>query len=379
MFILHTDTDDLGNPLRGGQPVRTYEINSRLAERHDITVLTSVYKGCRRRETRGHLQYRRLGFRLPPLGLSPHLSFLACLGPAVRAMRHDLIIEEFTPPVGFCMLPWWTGRPVISMVQWFFFDAWEKRYHLPFERWMRAAARKRRYGYFIVMTQSMARTFRDLVPDAVIKVIPEGISSEACLPQRHPGDYVLYLGRIDILHKGLDMLLDAWTQHCAGHAVPLVIVGEGQDRKKLEDRVAGLGLSALVSFTGRAEGPAKAELLSGARLVAVPSRFETFGIVALEAMAAGKPVVAFDIDNLNEVVRPDWGCLVKPFDAAAFAQAVCGLWQNPERCRELGLRARQTAEAYTWDKLALEQEAFYCEVIKRAARDSGATHTGCIP
>ena len=363
MFILHTDTDDLGNPLRGGQPVRTYEINSRLGERHDITVLTSVYKGCRRRETRDSLQYRRLGFRLPPFGLSPHMSFLASLGPAVRAMRHDLIVEEFTPPVGFCMLPWWTGRPVISMVQWFFFNAWEQRYHLPFSRWMRGIAARGRYRYFIAQTRAMSSTLRELAPQALIRTIPCGISQSAFIKAREQADYALFLGRIDRQHKGLDLLLEAWSRSCAAADIPLIIAGEGPDRLALEQEAAARGLSRLIRFTGRVEEAAKAELLSKCRFMVMPSRFETFGIAALEAMAAEKPVVVFAIDHLDEVVRPEWGAVVQPFDTGAFARAVCGLWTNSDRCRSLGAAARQAATEYLWDRIALQQEDFYVEVL----------------
>jgi glycosyltransferase involved in cell wall biosynthesis len=81
-------------------------------------------------------------------------------------------------------------------------------------------------------------------------------------------------------------------------------------------------------------------------------------------MAAGKPVVAFDIDHLNELVRPPWGVLVPPLDADRLGRAVADLWESPRACREAGEAARREAERYRWDRLAWEQEQFYTEIVE---------------
>jgi glycosyltransferase involved in cell wall biosynthesis len=386
--ILHTDTDDLENPLRGGQPVRTFAVNSRLAARHEITVLTSVYPGCRRRLSRNGVAYRRLGLRLPGFGLSPHLSFLARLGPAVRALEHDLVVEEFTPPVGFCGLPWWTQKPVVLVVQWYFFAQWERRYHLPFARWMRALARRERYRHVIVQSEAMRREVAPLFPRAKIRVIPCGLDDDAFVAsaatQHAPGRglafasptetagtavaYVLFLGRLDLEHKGLDLLMQAWRETCVGAQVPLILAGEGPARGWLEAFINRANLGPLVTLAGRVEGPAKTRLLAGARLVVMPSRYETFGITALEAMAASRPLVCFDIPHLNELARAPWAELItrsgdNPTDAAALGQAVLALWGQPEHARAMGARGHAQAQAYRWDAIARQQEEFYREAL----------------
>ena len=361
--IVHADTDDLDNPLRGGQPVRTHAINSRLAQRHRITVATAVYDGCHRRMTRGRVKYRRLGLHAKSLGLSPHLSFLACLGPWVARQPHDLAVEEFTPPVGFCGLPWWTHKPVVSMVQWFFFDAWEERYHLPFNRWMKQIAVRNRYRWFIVQSNAMGRTIGRLIPGAVVRKIPCGLDDAAFTVTNNLGDYALFLGRLDIRQKGLDLLLNAWAGVCSRKKIPLIIAGEGPDRKRLDIQLRNAGLGALVTFVGRIEGQEKRDLLESCRFLVMPSREETFGLTALEAMGSSKPVIAFDIPNLNELVQNQWGVLVAPGDAASFGCAVRNLWSRPDLCREYGWRAYQEARNYRWDVLAGLQEAFYLEVL----------------
>jgi glycosyltransferase involved in cell wall biosynthesis len=357
--IVHADTDDVENPLRGGQPVRTLAVNERLAVRHQIIVFTSVYRRCRRRVERRGVLFRRLGFRLAPFGLSPHLTFLAALGPAVARTPHELVVEEFTPPLGFCGLPWWTRAPVVLSVQWNFFDQWERRYRLPFRRWMRRWAATGRYRYVIVQSDAMRREMAAILPHAIIRTIPAGVDDSAFHAEVSGGTYALFVGRLDIEHKGLDLLIDAWRR--VGAEIPLVIAGEGPDRPALEEMIARAGLTGTVRLLGRVEGPAKRQAFAGSRFVLVPSRYETFGLAALEAMAAGKPLICFDIEHLNEVAAPPWARRVSPLDVAALADAAIELWRNPDRCGAMGSAGQRQARSYHWNAIARQQEEFYLE------------------
>lgn len=366
MIIHHIDTDDLDNPLAGGAPVRTFEINRRLADKHKITVLTAMYPGAHRVETKADIVYKRLGVHIPPFGLSPHLSYLFRIRSYLKKHDHDLVIEEFMPPFGFCGLPWVTEKPVISLVQWYFFEFWEKRYHLPFKRWMKQIAAKGRYNSFIVQTNCMGEKINRLLPDATICKIPCGIGGEAFPPSSEIcyGDFVLFLGRLDVWQKGLDTLLDAWENCCAGEKIKLVIAGGGPDRENLEKQVKEAGMSHLISFCGVVHGTAKMDLLKRCRFMVMPSREETFGLVALEAMAAGKTVVAFDIDHLNELLQPAWAELIKHRNPGQFGDAVCRLWKNIKQCKNLGSKGRIQAKTYSWDSLATKQESFYYQITE---------------
>jgi glycosyltransferase involved in cell wall biosynthesis len=361
--IIHADTDDIENPLRGGQPVRTYAINSRLSQKHDITVYTAVYKGSLRKVERNAITYRRLGFRIPRFGLSPHLSFLAALGPTVARSAPDLIVEEFTPPVGFCGLPWWSKAPVVLSVQWYFFEQWEQRYKLPFKRWMQYLAAKQRYHFVIVQSHAMEREMRSLLPHAVIRKIASGIDDDAFIPNNGLGDYALFLGRLDMDHKGLDLLIAAWKHIALTTPIPLHIAGEGQARTELEALIARENLGHLIKLIGRVEGESKKNALQNCRLVVMPSRYETFGIAALEAMAAAKAVVCFDIDHMNELAAPPWAIHVAKFDSQAFGEAVAKLWRDPSLCLKMGETAQLQARQYHWDEIARQQENFYLEII----------------
>lgn len=365
MRILHLDSDDIDNPLGGGQPVRTFEVNRRLAQSHDVTVFTATYAGAGRRLLRQGVRYRRLGVNIPCLGLSPHLSFLASLPFTVPRTPHDILVEEFTPPVGFAMPRLWARAPVVHIVQWFSFASWEQMYRLPFTRWMRALARRGGPRRFIVQSMAMQRTFAELAPGSDIRCIPCGVSPSAFIPPTgRPGDYALYLGRIEADQKGLARLLDVWNE--AARDVPLVLAGEGPDSEALRTSIARMGLTGRISLAGRVAGEAKNALLRDCRFMVIPSRAETFGIVALEAMAAAKPVVAFDIPHLNEVVRPRWGMLAPDGDTRAFGRAVRTLWDSPETTAALGRAGLEAARGRTWDVVAAQQESFYQDVLSGA-------------
>jgi glycosyltransferase involved in cell wall biosynthesis len=206
-----------------------------------------------------------------------------------------------------------------------------------------------------------------LLPAATIRCIPCGIDDAAFIDDISPGDYVLFIGRLDMEHKGLDLLLRAWSKVCGPARIPLVIAGEGEARAELEAAISRDGLGEWVRIIGRVEGDAKRAAFTGSRIVVVPSRYETFGIVALEAMAAGKPVICFNIEHLNELAAPPWAEHVTPFDWEALGWAVAGLWANPGRCEEMGTAARQQARNHHWDSVARQQEEFYLEALAEAS------------
>jgi glycogen synthase len=105
---------------------------------------------------------------------------------------------------------------------------------------------------------------------------------------------------------------------------------------------------------------------------------ETFGLVAVESMAAGAPLVTFDVGPLREVAGGGGALLVSPFDVAAFAEAAMRCVTEPglfERCRQAG---RAWANRYRWDALAKQQEQIYQAAVDRTvprARSDAALPT----
>ena len=110
---------------------------------------------------------------------------------------------------------------------------------------------------------------------------------------------------------------------------------------------------------GRVAADERFAWLAGADLVAMPSRYETFGMVAAEALAVGTPVVAFDIPCLRALVDGEVGARVPAFDVAAFAAAMQGLAADVRSRRELGDRGPARVAHLRWDDLAERQAAVY--------------------
>lgn len=364
--ILHLGFEDHRRPGSGGGSARNRAVNSRLGARHDITVVTAGFPGATDRVEDG-VRYEHLGLER---GYAPSLvSYLAMLPAYVarRAPAFDLVIEEFAAPISSVSVPRWTSRPTLAVVQWLNAEQKARQYHLPFGRLERAGVRAHRH--FVAMSQDLAADLRALNPQADVRVIPNGVDAEALTARAPVGEDVVYLGRLEREQKGLDTLLDAYAQAAPRLPGRLVVAGDGPDRGAVLARARRLGVDHRVDLVGRLEGPAKLRLLAGARLVAVPSRFETFGMVALEAQACGSPVVAFDIDCLREVVRPPSGTLVALRTPEALAAALVDVHRRvaPGPARDhVSEAARAFAGGYDWDRIAEQQEQCYREVVDAA-------------
>lgn len=175
----------------------------------------------------------------------------------------------------------------------------------------------------------------------------------------------LFIGRL-VPYKGLEILLKAVAQT---GGVRLVLVGDGPLRGSLEARCQDLGLEDRVSLTGPLPRRELVNIMSSARGLVLPSldSSETFGLVQLEAMAAGLPVVASDLDTgVGDVGVPDQTCLlVKPGDIAALGQALGGLQADPARCREMGERGRAHFTAhYSRDNMIEAVADWYDEILR---------------
>ena len=130
---------------------------------------------------------------------------------------------------------------------------------------------------------------------------------------------------------------------------------KGHDEARVRREVKRLGLDDRVRFVGWVRGEEKARLLAEARAVAMPSRMETFGIVAVEGFAAATPVVAFAIPSLREVVPEGAGFAVEPFDVEAYAQRLLQVCTDAELALAMGSEGRKFAAGYDWDVLAGQQ------------------------
>jgi glycosyltransferase involved in cell wall biosynthesis len=187
-----------------------------------------------------------------------------------------------------------------------------------------------------------------------VEVVPPGVDAAWLALPPHIGSYALYVGRL-APEKGIERLL-AWSAD-----LPLDVLIAGAGAPEEERRLRALA-GPRVRFAGPLTGQALLDAYAGARFLALLPDAEEFGLAALEAMAAGKPVVAFAGGGLPELVRHErTGLLVR--DAAGFADAVTRLLASDELTARLGAAGREAARAYTWERFTRRVEEI-CEAAR---------------
>jgi glycosyltransferase involved in cell wall biosynthesis len=287
----------------------------------------------------------------------------------------DLVVEDFFAPFSTMAAPMWTGKPTLGVVQWLHALEKAREYKLPFHWIERAGVRK--YRRLIAVSDGTGEQLRRINPDATIDVVGNGVDTRALDIPWQLGANVVCLGRLEFEGKGLDILLKAWSQALKRIDGDLIIAGTGPDEQKIRDAIAASHLSDRVRLIGWISGPEKFAALGAARLVVVPSRAETFGIVAVEALASGTPVIAFDIPCLREVVPPRCGWLVPPFDVDGLADEIVKRYKDVADLPAVGKEGRKFASSFDWDALASRQlDAYYAalpETSLRTRRSEGNT------
>lgn len=168
---------------------------------------------------------------------------------------------------------------------------------------------------------------------------------------------LILLGRMTS-EKGFDMAIRAFALLKAkGSVAKLLIGGEGPERTTLE-KLSGDD----VYFTGEIQRGSIPEFINRGTLVLVPSYFESFGLVALEAMQMGRPVIASSVGGLPEIiVDQETGVLVPPKDPLALANAIQTLLNHPEKMIEMGQKGRLRASSH----FTLEQNLTAYEKLTR--------------
>ncbi|MGH7705642.1 MAG: glycosyltransferase family 4 protein [Candidatus Dormibacteria bacterium] len=213
-----------------------------------------------------------------------------------------------------------------------------------------------------------ARTFVSRYFPGNYTVIPNGIDPVTFNPEvpPHPGianprrKTILFLGRLEE-RKGLGTLLDAYSLLRQVRAdCQLVVAGDGPLRRGYQRRVEEEGIPD-VRFCGFVQEPEKAAHFTAADIYCAPNTGkESFGVILLEAMACGRPVLATAIDGFRQVIRDgEEGLLTPPGDEAQMAAALARLLDQPELRREMGERGRRSAEGYAWSLVADRVLAVY--------------------
>ena len=183
-----------------------------------------------------------------------------------------------------------------------------------------------------------------------------------------PASVIGAIGRLDRV-KGVEYLLRAAAKVILKTPdAAFLIVGDGSQREAMEQLARSLGISHRVVFTGQRDDVP--ELLAVMDVLVLPSLYEGLPNAVLEAMAAGKPVIATRVGGTPEVVEDEvTGLLVPPRDPEALAQAIIALLQDRERAKAMGRAGRERVEKhFSVERMVQQTEDLYKELVRERMR-----------
>ncbi|MFA6005288.1 MAG: glycosyltransferase [Patescibacteria group bacterium] len=359
MKIDIVDMDNLRNPFwAAGQARATFEVSRILAKHHTVTVHCSKYPGYSDYVQDG-VSYVHHGVVVNQPQIT-NAAFILSIPFIVSRIHSDVIIENFNAPFSVSFSPLFTKIPVIALPTMFNAEAFSRKYFLPF--WIVEAIGMKFYRYMMPFSTVGETKAKKLNRNIITKIIPEGVGPDFFAVKPGKSEYILFLGRFDIAQKGIDLLLKAYARIKEKINYPLVVAGHGSDKKKIEDLIQSLGLTGAVQLHGAVYGKDKMDLISRALFVAFPSRHDEMSIWALEALAAGLPLVGFDIPEC-EWAPNSVALKAEAYNVPVYADSLL-------RAAELNVNkkmrhaAREFARSFTWEHVASEIEAFIIEVIK---------------
>ncbi|WP_172148605.1 glycosyltransferase [Isoptericola chiayiensis] len=206
-------------------------------------------------------------------------------------------------------------------------------------------------------------------------VVGNGVDTdeaEGSPPDDLPDRYLLALGRVDRV-KGFDLLVRAFARARATGDIAadlsLVCAGDGPLVSAVKQLAQDLGVQGSVHWTGTLDRGAVVAVMARADALVVPSRSEAFGIVVLEAMRAGVPVVATNRGGVAEIVDDDvTGLLIDPEQSEDFARAL-GRITDPATRHRIGVAGRASVVIHSWQAVTDRVEDVYQDVLGPAHHD----------
>jgi phosphatidyl-myo-inositol alpha-mannosyltransferase len=359
-------------PLPGGvtQHVRYLYENLRLRG-HDVRILTSSH-GLQR-TSEGDVIRLGKGFSMPANGsvgtvtVSPR--YVSQVRNLLERERFD-VLHFHEPFVPFLSLVILRESRSVNVGTFHAYGGWSPAYEFG-SRAMKSYA-ERLHGRIAV--SAAARHFIDRYFPGDYKVIPNGVDVDRfrrAVPLSRWQDgtqNVLFVGRFEPRKGVLDLLKAHRILRREGRTSRLLLVGGGPQEREARRYIATRRLGG-VEFLGRVSDDEKAQLFRTADVYCSPATGrESFGIVLLEAMAAGAPIVASDIHGYKGVVRRGReALLVPPREPKELALALDRLLGDRDLARTMAANGRIRAEEFSWPRVTAKVDEYYGFVIRRLA------------
>ncbi len=367
-------------PLPGGVNAHVQELYENLVGRgHDVRIISSTHGP--QRSSEGDIIRLGYGWSVPTNGSVGTLTVSHRYGQLVQEMldreRFDLI-HYHEPFVPFLSLQVLRHSNAVNVATFHAYSGWSPSYE--FGGRMMARFARRLHGRIAV--SAAARHFINRYFPGEYKVIPNGVDLrdfqgvQPFARWRDGTPNILFIGRFES-RKGLMYLLKAYrTLRRDGHEARLLLVGIGPQERDARRYIATRRLQG-VEFLGRVSNADKARAFATADVFVSPATGqESFGIVLLEAMAAGRAIVCSDIHGYKGVVRRgEQALLVPPKDSDALAGAIGQLLRDPALRTRMGDSGRERAVQFSWPSVTAKVDDYYGFVIRRLA-SQGALPAG---
>ncbi len=367
----------------------SYEIVKRLAERgHNLWVISPkvrlkdrLPKNVRLFETGSHdifsnnvfeIESGRLRFALQSFFISRKIMEREKIDVVHHILPSDFgKFFDFVPllkrpfVVGPAFLPWELPKRELLVS-----EGWSTKlaghFGLPYKEAKRQLFLKtiERCDVLLLSTRKLGRVYSGLVDTSRMHLVPVGVDTSVFRPAPAKGATIFASGFLN-MRKGFEYLIRAMPKIIG--EVPeakLVIAGDGIHRKYFEGIVAELGLQTKVAFLGRLSRQQMVKHYQNCSIFCLPSLFEPFGMVVLEAMACGKPIVATNAGGTPEVVRNGKnGLLVPPRNPEAIAGAIITLLSDRRKLERFGKNSRRLSLSYDWETVVGKIERIYARLF----------------
>lgn len=380
-------------PLGGGGGVVNAWLAEELATRHDVTVLTSQGFHLPREEKRGGVRILRVPVLFRRQLAAANLpSMFAYMVNGIREGRRLLERESFdvinthfvlpSGPVGARLAHRFGIPNVVSVHGGDLYDPSKRtspHRHALLRSWVRRLLRSA--DHVVGQSQNTLDNMRRFyTPELGGELIPLGIRRPPPAAAGNRGDYgfapdeilLTTVGRL-VARKAITQLLTV-TAALGNANVRLLVIGDGPQRDELVRRAGELAVADRVHFLGHVDEDEKFRILRMSDVFVSTSQHEGFGLVFLEGMAAGLPVVSYDHGGQTDFLASDrTGYLVALNDETAFLDACRRLVREPALGRHMGQENRARAEAFFIDRCAEQYERVFEAAVTASTRSRRLT------
>ena len=368
MRILVVNWQDIKNPLAGGAEVHLHEVFSRIVRMgHDVTLYCSSFPGSAREENMNGIRVIREGGRY-----LFNFRFLSTYLRRFSKEQFDIVIDDMNKIPFFT--PLYVKKPIYGVTHHLFGKSIFLEANAPLAMYVYSMERlavwlykRRRIPFIVGSPSTMAELRRERFPEEAVALVNYGVDHSLHTTtgaSKSTTPFIGYFGRLK-KYKSVDQLLHALpavTRQVPG--LKVAIIGEGDDRPRLEAMAKDRGLGQVVEFTGFVPEEKKVRLLQQMWFKVTTSSKEGWGLTVLEANACGTPVIASNVQGLRDAVKDkETGLLYSYGDVNDLASKILTLLTDRPMLDRLTKGAIQWSRQFDWE-IAARQTV---ELLKQRA------------